>query len=77
MGEIIISEDKDNDQAVYTLSFSKRHFGKFIADILSENKTLTRRIRGTFSIDKKWIDDLLAMIMQRVSLQNKSILVSG
>jgi hypothetical protein len=73
MSDISVKES-GHDPGALVLTISKESFGEFIRDLISEDKQIRRDIKGSFVLDREEFLDLVALVNQRVTLQNQVIL---
>ncbi len=59
-----------------TLQMPGKDLGEFLASMLGQRRSVTKELHYIFTIDLNWIINLVELISQRISAQNKGDLIS-
>ncbi len=73
MSDITVRESEEDKNAL-VLTISKESFGEFIRDLISEQRRIRRDIKASYTLGRPDLLDLIALINQRVNLQNQIVL---
>lgn len=67
--------DNKNEFGQVALPFNKNQFADFLVSLLGKPQTISKRIEGSFSVDKNTITKLYEIINQRIYQQNDGKLI--